>query len=390
MSPTRLEEDTKQFRTKPDSNDEVIVRKLLEDLPQSLAWRNSGPASVDFRSDVITRPSMSMLAAIIQTTLNDDVFREDTTTLDFEAEMAERCGMDAAAFTITGTMANQLGLRTLLTQPPRAILTDARAHIVTNEAGGPAFLSGAMMQTVTPRNGKYLTLEDIESNAQITDNVHKCPTRVIALENTISGIVVPLEEMRRISHWARENGGLLHLDGARLFEAVATGAGSLRDYCTLVDTVTIDFSKELGAPMGAMLLGKHSLIAQARRVRKSIGGGMRQSGVLTAACRVGVEEQFGYGEWGSESSNIRAVHRMAKRVGAMWTNRGGELSLPVETNQVWLNLDSVGISQEQWDNIGERHGIRFDGPRLVLHHQINEEALNRLAEAFDDVLSHRR
>jgi threonine aldolase len=134
-------------------------------------------------------------------------------------------------FIITGTMANQLGLRILLTQPPHAILANAQAHIVTHEAGGPAFMSGAMIQAVQPSNGKYLPLEDIEANAVLTDDIHKCPTRVVALENTIDGVTVPLFEITRIGKWARENNVKIHLDGARMFEAVAAGAGSLRDYC---------------------------------------------------------------------------------------------------------------------------------------------------------------
>jgi threonine aldolase len=211
-----------------------------------------------------------MLAAIVNTSLRDDVFGEDATTMEFESDIAMRCGLEVGLFTITGTMANQLGLRTLLTQPPHAILANAQAHILTDEAGGPAFMSGAMIQAVEPSNGKYLTLEDIEANPVLTDNIHKCPTRVVALGNTISGVIVPLSEMKRISEWARKNDVKLHLDGARLFEAVATGAGSLRDYCQLVDTVTLDFSKDLGAPMGAMLLDGKQHITQARRIRKSI------------------------------------------------------------------------------------------------------------------------
>jgi threonine aldolase len=326
-----------------------------------------------------------MLAAIVNTTLHDDVFREDATTLDFEQDIALRCGMEAGAFTVTGTMANQLGLRTLLTQPPHAILTDARAHILENEAGGAAFLSGAMLQEVHPSNDKYLTLEDIKEKAEITDNVHKCPTRVIALENTISGVVVPLDEIRRISSWAHANGILMHLDGARLFEAVATGSASLKDYCTPFDTVAVDFSKNLGAPMGAMLLASTRLVAQARRIRKSIGGGLRQSGILTAACRAAVDEQFGYGEWGSEAGKIRGVHRMAARVGDMWIAKGGKLTKPVETNQVWLNLVDAAVGTNEWNEFGHRHDIKFDGSRLVLHHQISEDALSRVGKCFDEI-----
>jgi threonine aldolase len=327
-----------------------------------------------------------MLAAIVNTTLRDDVFREDTTTMDFESDIAGRCGQAAGLFTITGTMANQLGLRTLLTQPPHAILADSNAHILTNEAGGPAFMSGAMIQAVAPSNGKYLTLEDIEANAVLTDNVHKCPTRVIALENTISGVIVPLSEMVKISKWAHMNDIKIHLDGARLFEAVAAGAGSLREYCQLVDTVSLDFSKDLGAPMGAMLLGTSEHIAQARRVRKSIGGGMRQAGVLSAAARVAVEDQFGPGEHG-QAGKLKRVHQIAKDVGKIWQSKGGNLTKDIETNQIWVNLKALGIEDEEWNEIGRDHGVSLDGPRLVIHHQISDEAVQQLERAFDTAIS---
>jgi threonine aldolase len=327
-----------------------------------------------------------MLAATITTTLSDDVFREDPTTLSFEKNMASRCNLASAAFVITGTMANQLGLRTLLTQPPHAILTASHSHIMENEAGGPAFLSGAMMQCVQPKNGLYLTLQDIQENAVLTDNVHKCPTRVISLENTISGIIVPLAEMQKISTWCRSNDIKLHLDGARLFEAVASGAGSLADYCSLFDTVALDFSKDLGAPMGAMLLGSAAIITQARRIRKSIGGGMRQAGVLTAAAQIAVDEQFGEGEWGDKSGKLKIVHERAKRVGRMWEAKGGKLQKMVQTNQVWMDLDGPGVTAGEWNKIGERRGLLLDGPRLVLHHQITEDAIDRLDLAFADLV----
>lgn len=327
-----------------------------------------------------------MLAAIVNTTLRDDVFREDTTTIDFESDIAARCGQEAGLFTITGTMANQLGLRTLLTQPPHAILTDSRAHILTNEAGGPAFMSGAMIQAVEASNGKYLTLEDIEANAVLTDNVHKCPTRVVALENTISGVIVPLSEMVKISQWARKNDVKIHLDGARLFEAVAAGAGSLREYCQLVDTVAVDFSKDLGAPMGAMLLSKSEHIVQARRIRKSIGGGMRQAGVLSAAARVAVEEQFGPGDYG-QSGKLRRVHEIAKEVGKMWQSRGGKITKDIETNQVWIDLQALGIKDKEWNEIGRSKGVSLDGPRLVIHHQISDEAIYQLGRTFDAIMA---
>lgn len=334
---------------------------------------------------MITTPSIGMLIAMATTSLGDDVFREDEVTMSFEREVASLCGQEAGAFVISGTMANQLSLRTLLSVPPYAIMADARAHILHYEGAGVGVMTGAHVQTVQPSNGKYLRVEDIKANAILTDDVHKCPTRVISLENTAAGSVVPVAELARISHWAHDNGILIHMDGARLFEAIATGAGSLYDYGSLCDLVTVDFSKNLGAPMGAMVVGSSAMIHQLRRIRKSIGGGMRQCGPVVAAAQYAFHEQFGQGPWG-DPVKLRATHEMAKRVGRMWTQQGGGLLLDVETNQVWVDLKRAGISDQRWIEMGRKYGIKLDGKRIVFHHQTSEDAVARLGLVFQEVL----
>lgn len=319
-------------------------------------------------------------------TLNDDVYGEDDTTTSFEQELAGICGHEAAAFVITGTMANQLALRTLLDQvPPYAVLADASAHIVHWEAGGVALLSGAMVQAIRPINGRYLTLEDVEKHAVLTDDVHKCPTRVISIENTSSGSVVPLGELQRIRSWAGEHGVKVHIDGARLWEAVAAGAGTLRDFAGCADLVTVDFSKNLGAPMGAMVLGSAGDIKRLKRIRKGIGGGLRQAGVLAAAARQAVVESFGLGAVPS-ADTLQKTHDLAKIVGKMWADRGGRLLRNVETNMVWLDLKSIGVDALDWNLRGKKHGILLDGKRVVIHHQICGVAIARLGRAMDEVL----
>ncbi|KAK2046929.1 beta-eliminating lyase [Colletotrichum somersetense] len=343
-------------------------------------------AAFDFRSDVVTTPSRDMLLAIARTTLHDDVYGEDTTTRDFEEEMAKICGHESAAFVLSGTMANQLALRSLLHQPPHAILADAHAHIIHWEAGGVAHLSGAMIQGIRPRNGLYLTLDDIKRHATVTDDVHKCPTRVISIENTCSGMIIPLEELRTIKEWASAHDITVHMDGARLWEAVSAGAGSLGDFGRCCDVLTVDFSKNLGAPMGAMVLGSFGLIKSLRRLRKSIGGGMRQAGVLVAAARQAVVENFGLGPWDSRAV-LESSRTMAQEVGEMWTRRGGIVLKPIETNMVWLDLEGCGIKTSEWNEIGRRHGIKLDGKRVMLHHQISDLAIKRLGAVMDEVLS---
>ncbi|KUJ08939.1 l-allo-threonine aldolase [Mollisia scopiformis] len=354
-------------------------------------WSEPGTAQFDFRSDVVTRPTLPMLRAILETTLQDDVYREDKTTSSFEQRMAHLTGHGAGAFVLSGTMANILALRTHLTQPPHAVLCDFRSHIVTWEAGGIASICGAMTQALSPSNGEFLTLEDIQKHAVISDDVHLCPTAVVSLENTIAGLVHPLSELRRISNWSRNNRLKLHLDGARLWEAVAAGAGSLKEFSTCFDSISIDFSKGLGAPMGAMILGNAEFIARARRVRKSLGGGMRQAGVLSAAASSAVDETFGSVINGKRSGErLREVHSLTKEVARMWVRRGGRLSTRTETNIVWIDLKHVGIGSAEFNHIGQKHGVKLSGKRLVLHYNISEEALNRLGLVFDEVFTRDR
>ncbi|KAI9838609.1 MAG: hypothetical protein M1819_004923 [Sarea resinae] len=356
-------------------------QKPKADMEEVNAWQQPGPAAYDFRSDTITTPTASMLNAIAHTTLLDDVFVEDPTTNNLEAHVAALTGHDAALYVLSGTMGNQIALRTHLTQPPHAVLCDHRAHILEWESGGVASLSGALVKGVVPANGLYLTLADIEKHAVLSDDVHACPTRVISLENTIGGTVTPLADMAAISRWARAHDLKLHLDGARIWEAVASGAGSLADYCALFDSVSLCFSKGLGAPVGSILVGAPAFIKHARWVRKTLGGGLRQAGVLTAAARVAVDETFGAGPWG-KGGKLQATHARAKAIGAAWTALGGALEKPVDTNMVWLDLRAAGVAVGDFVAEGHARGLRFMGGRLVVHYQICDDAVRRLEDLF--------
>ncbi|THZ59339.1 hypothetical protein D6C86_05795 [Aureobasidium pullulans] len=342
-------------------------------------WSAPGGAAFDFRSDVMTRPTTRMLEAIAATTLQDDVFMEDPTSNDLESFIADLTGKEAALFVLSGTMGNQVALRTQLLAPPHAVLTDHRSHIVQWEAGGVASMCGALIQAVVPANDKYLTLEDVKKYAVISNDIHACPTKLLSLENTLNGIVTPLDEFQRISAWAKENGILMHLDGARLWEAVASGAGSLKDYCACFDSISLCFSKGLGAPIGSILVGTKQFRERARWIRKSIGGGLRQAGVVTAAARVAVEDTYLGGK-------LTASHDRARQIAAMWEKLGGKTSNPVETNMCWLDLDAAGISVTDFVAAGEKVGLRLGGGRLVVHYQIDEEAISRLETLMKAVL----
>ncbi|KAK4507870.1 hypothetical protein PRZ48_001605 [Zasmidium cellare] len=343
------------------------------------AWSSPGPSAFDFRSDTITTPTTRMLSAIAATTLADDVFQEDPTTNTFETFIADLTGKDAALFVMSGTMGNQVAIRTHLQGPPHSIVADHRSHIIEYEAGGVAVLSGAMTRPIVPANGRYITLEEIQEKCDLRSDIHGCPTKLISLENTLAGVVMPLEECRRIKEWATEKGILVHLDGARLWEVVAAGKGSLKEYCACFDSISLCFSKGLGAPIGSMVVGTNVFRERARWIRKMLGGGTRQLGVLTAAARVAVEDQFLGGK-------LKASHERAREVAAVWERYGGKTTNPVETNMVWFDLKAAGISADKFIEEGEKAGLRLRGGRLVVHYQIGEEAVRRVEKLAQAVL----
>lgn len=179
-------------------------------------WHQPGRNAFDFHSDTITTPTLSMLEAISRTTLQDDVYTGDPTTQALEAHIASLTSHEAGLLVMSGTMGNQVAIRSHLTYPPHTVLCDARSHIANYEAGGISTLSGAGLITVHPSNNHHLTLEDIKKHAVISDDQHSAPTRVISLENTLNGLILPLDEARRISEFCKQNDIRLHLDGARL------------------------------------------------------------------------------------------------------------------------------------------------------------------------------
>ncbi|KAI4202412.1 MAG: hypothetical protein LQ350_002630 [Teloschistes chrysophthalmus] len=331
--------------------------------------------------DVVTTPTPSMLASIQSCTLLDDVFAEDPTTQSLESHIASLTNHPAALLVLSGTMGNQLAIRTHLTQPPHSILADSRSHIYQWEAGGIASLSGAFPIQVVPANGHHITLEDVQKHAVVDDNVHHCPTTLISLENTLNGTILPLSSCQSISRWARAQSPpiKIHLDGARLWEAVAAGAGSLKDYCECFDSVSLCFSKGLGAPIGSIIVGSAPFIKRARHIRKALGGGLRQAGVIAGPARVAVDETFLGGKLGRS-------HEMAKRVQGMWEGRGGRVEGRVETNMVWLDLEGAGVGEEGWVREGVREGVKLLGGRVVVHYQIGEEGVEALGRVMDRVL----
>ncbi|KAF2420960.1 hypothetical protein EJ08DRAFT_673100 [Tothia fuscella] len=275
------------------------------------AWQQPSPSSSDFRRDVTTTATPRMLQAVISAGLNDGW--SGNGAAKFEEYMAQLAGTEAGVFMISSTMGNQVGIRTRLNRPPNGIICDARSHIMHMETGGLASMSGALHVTVYPRNGLYLTLEDIERHATIStgNDACTCPTRLIHLENPLGGITIPLIEMRRIKEYADHHGMKVHIDGARLWESVAAKHGSLQEFTSVAHSVNLCLSKGLGAPVGSILVGNTDFIRHAR--------------------------------W----SLLFRGHELARELVDHWLALGGGLVVPQQGNVIWLNLDAAKVDEDE-------------------------------------------
>jgi threonine aldolase len=247
---------------------------------------------IDLRSDTVTQPSPAMRRAIAEAVVGDDVFGDDPTVNRLERTVADLFGKEASLFVPSGTMGNQVALRTL-SRPGWELICERECHIINYEVGGPAVHSSLMVNMLETEYG-FITAEQIKNNIRDI-NIH-CPlTKIVALENTHNrhgGTVYPLDEILKIRQVADKYKLLMHLDGARIWNAhVATGI-SLSDYVSAFDSVSVCLSKALGAPIGSMILGSKAFIEEARRNRKLFGGAMRQVGLLAAGALYAVEHNI--------------------------------------------------------------------------------------------------
>ena len=361
--------------------------KELPSALSSLAWADSSEASNDFRSDFFTKPTLPMLKAIINMSLGDGDSEEDAATLDLEQFVADLLGKEAALLAVSGTMCNQVALRAALTVQPYSILADHRAHITCLEGGGPAALCGAMIKTVIPSNGHHLTLDDFKRHAVLTTKSWDCPTRVISLENTLMGTVMPLSEMRAISQWARaQNPPIhMHLDEARLWEAASAGAFTFREAGQSFDNLQLCFTKGLGAPIGSIVVGGTAFIQRAKWSRRLCGGSSRASEVIVAPAKVAIETIF-------LGKQLQGAQDKARHASALWEALGGTIQVPTETNMLWFDLNASGLTDEDFYPLCSEFGIKVGEPlpgRVVFHHQITEDAFARLSDRFRAVFKER-
>jgi len=338
------------------------------------------PETIDLRSDTVTRPTPAMRDAMLTAELGDDVFGEDPTVNRLQERVAELLGKEAALFVPSGTMSNQVCVKAH-TQPGDELLCEATCHIYNFEAGGPAVLSGVMCRTL---EGDYGILDVSQLDGKIRPaNDHLVRTRLVCLENTHNrggGRVYPLEKIQAISGWAHQQGLVVHLDGARLWNAVvATGipAGEWARHC---DSVSVCFSKGLGAPIGSALAGPREFVNRARRIRKLFGGGMRQAGVAAAAALFALEHHV---------DRLTDDHRHAQVIAqAIADTPGLRLDPPdVETNLIWFEVDAeLGTAREVAAALKERGVlVHTAGPQTIracTHLDVSAAQAERAAETI--------
>jgi threonine aldolase len=332
----------------------------------------SGP--VDLRSDTVTRPTPGMRQAMAAAEVGDDVFGDDPTLQELEERVAALVGKEAALYVVSGTMGNQLAIRAQ-TRHGDEILLDRRCHIFDYEAGGLAAISGCQSHPLDGDRGR-LDPTDIGERASRPANDHFPPPALLCLENThhrSGGSLVPLAALEAAAAAARAHGLRVHLDGARLWNAAVASGIPIDRYATVADTVMMCFSKGLGAPVGSVISGPREVIRRARRFRKMFGGGIRQGGVLAAACLFALDHH---------RERLAEDHARAQRLAKALAETEGLAAHPgpVETNMVLLHLDDSGDTAEAAAKRARTEGVWVVpfGPRTlraVLHLDVDDAAL---------------
>ncbi|CAJ1790022.1 low-specificity L-threonine aldolase [Aeromonas veronii] len=336
---------------------------------------------IDLRSDTVTQPTDAMRQAMLHAEVGDDVYGEDPGVNALEAFGARLLGKQAALFVPSGTMSNLLAVMSHCQRGEGAILGNA-AHIYRYEAQGSAVLGSVALQPLPMQRDGTLAFDDIKA-ALAPDDAHFVQTRLLCLENTHNGKVLPLSYLQEMGAFVAERGLKLHLDGARLFNAAVASETPVEVIAAPFDSISICLSKGLGAPVGSLLVGRHDFIARARRLRKMLGGGMRQAGILAQAGLFALEQHV---------TRLADDHRRAKRLAeGLAALPGIELDLSlVQSNMVFLRLRE-GESAPLLAFMKER-GILFSGYgelRLVTHLQINDDDIEEVIDAFTEYLGAR-
>lgn len=336
---------------------------------------------IDLRSDTVTRPTAQMRAAMAAADVGDDVYGEDPTVNALEAEVAALFGHEAALFAPSGTMANQIALQTLVPAGGE-LLCDADAHVVTYEVGAAAAHGGISTRT-WPAVGAELDPEQVADMIR-PEGFHAVATRAIAVEQTHNrggGGVIPLATLRRLRDLADAAGVGLHCDGARIWHAHIADRVPLAEYGALFDTLSVCLSKGLGAPVGSVMVSSAERIDRARWIRKRMGGGMRQAGVLAAAGRYALHHHL---------DRLAEDHARAARL-AEALQPFGVVAGPVRTNIVPLDLTKSPCDAIEFGAAAQARGVRVSvlGPhtaRLVTHLEVDDAGVARAIEVLTGIL----
>jgi threonine aldolase len=279
---------------------------------------------IDFRSDTVTQPTAKMLTAMMEARVGDDVLGDDLTTTELEEYAADLFGMEAALFCPSGTMTNQIAIKVHTNSPGELICGDL-SHIYHYEGGGIGFNAGLSAKLISGNQGR-ISAEQVAS-AINPDDVHAPPTQLVSLENTVNkggGCYYNFNDIMKIKTACDQHQIPLHLDGARLFNALAETPETEKDYGACFDSISICLSKGLGAPIGSLLLGKADFIKKSRRIRKILGGGMRQTGFIAAAGLFALKHH---------RERLIEDHKLAKEVGRMLSVQNFVKHIePIETN----------------------------------------------------------
>ena len=323
---------------------------------------------IDLRSDTVTKPSAKMKEAMLNAELGDDVFGEDPTVKKLEEMVAQMFGAEAGLFCPSGTMTNQIAIKAH-TQPLDEIICDKLSHIYNYETGGWAFHSGVSIRLTESVNGK-MNAKQVEELV-LPDFDWLPNSRMVCIENTVNkggGSVYTIDEMKSISDFCRAKNLIIHLDGARIFNALTVLNKKPNDLSGIFDSISICISKGLGAPVGSVLVGKKDFIKRSRKIRKVMGGGMRQSGILAAACIYALE------------NNVARLHedheRAIKIADALQNCKWVKRVLPVETNIVIFEVaDSTKTAEAFAAKNIKVQPFSTTLVRMVTHLDFTEEML---------------
>jgi threonine aldolase len=346
------------------------------------------PIRVDLRSDTVTQPTVGMRAAMAAAPLGDDVFADDPSVNTLQSHIAGLLGFEAALFVPTGTQSN---LCAILAHCQRGdeYIVGQMAHSYRWEGGGAAVFGSVQPQPLNHQLDGTLALDDIAAAVK-PDDAHFARTRLLALENTLGGKLMPMAYLQQATELAREHGLARHLDGARLFNAAVAQAAALgtdpyleaRRIASCFDSVSVCFSKGLGAPVGSALCGSREMIARAHRIRKMAGGGMRQSGLLAAAADFALTHQV---------QRLAEDHALAQRLAAGLSQLPGLVVEPPQTNIVFVDLAGSARARAA-ELIPElaRHGVLATGLyrlRFVTHLDVDAAGVDRALAVMGDFFS---